>query len=69
MTVDDIQGGYCDSNRKRAELKQDGVKKLMEDYPQLLVWYSQECVRYQHIYRANIDTLKQQLNQTGGMLL
>ncbi|XP_070772849.1 major histocompatibility complex class I-related gene protein-like isoform X2 [Enoplosus armatus] len=65
--VDDIQGGYCDSSGKRPEPKQDWAKKLIKDDPQLLEWYAQECVRYRYIYRANIDMLKQQLNQTGGV--
>ncbi|XP_070840842.1 major histocompatibility complex class I-related gene protein-like [Chaetodon trifascialis] len=65
--VDDIQGGYCDSSKERPELKQAWIKKLIQDYPHLLEWYGQECVRYQHIYRANIDILKQQMNQTGGV--
>lgn len=67
--VDGIQLGYCDSNHKRPEPKQSWAQKLFEDEPQRLEWYSQECVRYQYLYRANIDTLKQQLNQTGGLLL
>lgn len=66
--VDDVRGGYCDSGRKRPEPTQDWTRKLIEDYPQLLEWYGQECVRYQNIYRAHIDILKQQMNQTGGML-
>ncbi|XP_076607154.1 major histocompatibility complex class I-related protein 1-like [Chaetodon auriga] len=65
--VDGIQGGFCDSSRKRPKPKQEWARKLVEDDPRLLEWYAQECVRYQHLYRANIDILKQQLNQTGGV--
>ncbi|KAM9357014.1 major histocompatibility complex class I-related gene protein-like isoform 2-T2 [Symphorus nematophorus] len=67
MTIDGVVGGYYDSSRRRAEFKQDCSKKILEEYPQILEWYTQECMRYQHIYRINIDILKQQLNQTGGI--
>lgn len=65
--VDGVRLVYCDSNQKIPEPKQGWAKKLFEDEPQRLEWYSQECVRYQYLHRANIDILKQQLNQTEGL--
>ncbi|XP_054461627.1 major histocompatibility complex class I-related gene protein-like [Anoplopoma fimbria] len=64
--VDEVQVGYCGSNMKTAEPKQDWVRDLMKDDPQHLQWYSLQCIGYQQFFRANIDGLKQRLNQTGG---
>nr|XP_046266559.1 major histocompatibility complex class I-related gene protein-like isoform X2 [Scatophagus argus] len=66
-TVDDIQGGYCDSKGRRPEPRHDWTRKLTEDYPEHFEYYAQECIRYQPIYRAHIVMLKQQLNKTGGV--
>ena len=64
--VDEVPMGYCDSIRKIIEAKQDWTQKLIEDDPQLLEWYTQKCVLNHYDYRAHIDILKQQLNQTEG---
>uniref|UniRef100_A0A3Q1K3R3 Ig-like domain-containing protein n=2 Tax=Anabas testudineus TaxID=64144 RepID=A0A3Q1K3R3_ANATE len=63
--VDEVQVGYCDSNIKTAEPKQDWIKRLIKDDPQHLQWYSLKCSVNQQVFRANIDSLKQRLNQTG----
>ncbi|XP_037649701.1 major histocompatibility complex class I-related gene protein-like isoform X16 [Sebastes umbrosus] len=63
--VDEVLMGYCDSNIKTLELKQDWVRKLAKDEPHHLEWYSQECFDSQQFFRANLDSLKQRLNQTG----
>ncbi|XP_074470300.1 major histocompatibility complex class I-related gene protein-like isoform X1 [Sebastes fasciatus] len=63
--VDEVLMGYCDSNNKTPEPKQDWMRKLAKDYPQHLEWYSQECYDNQPFFRANLDSLKQRLNQTG----
>ncbi|XP_028453103.1 major histocompatibility complex class I-related gene protein [Perca flavescens] len=64
--VDEVQVGYCDSNIKSAEPKQDWMRKLIKDDPQHLEWYALKCLGNQQVFRANIDSLKQRLNQTGG---
>ncbi|MEQ2245449.1 hypothetical protein ILYODFUR_028148 [Ilyodon furcidens] len=65
-TVDEVQVGYCDSNIKTAKPKQDWMRKLIEVDPKHLEWYSQKCLGSQHVFRANIDGLKQRLNLTKG---
>ncbi|XP_042292195.1 uncharacterized protein LOC121913586 [Thunnus maccoyii] len=62
--VDEVPLGYCDSISKKVEVKQDWAKKLIEDDPQHLEWYTQRCLSSQYKYKADINTLKQQLNQT-----
>uniref|UniRef100_A0A3Q3JXZ2 Ig-like domain-containing protein n=1 Tax=Monopterus albus TaxID=43700 RepID=A0A3Q3JXZ2_MONAL len=64
--VDEVQVGYCDSNIKTAEPKQDWMKKLIKNDPQHLEWYTLKCFGNQQVFRANIDSLKERLNQTGG---
>ena len=66
VMVDEMQAGYCDSNMKTAEPKQDWVRKLAKDEPQHMEWYAQMCFGYQEFFISNLDSLKQRLNQTGG---
>ncbi|XP_008295153.1 major histocompatibility complex class I-related gene protein-like, partial [Stegastes partitus] len=63
--VDEFQVGYCDSIRT-AEPKQDWVSKFLKDNPQHLEWHTNQCSRNQQVFRANIDSLMERLNQTGG---
>ncbi|KAM4550850.1 major histocompatibility complex class I-related gene protein-like isoform 2-T3 [Fundulus diaphanus] len=65
-TVDEVQVGYCDSNIKKATPRQDWMRRLMEEDPGHLEWYSQQCLVEQHIFRAYIDNFKQRLNLTQG---
>ncbi|XP_037651839.1 major histocompatibility complex class I-related gene protein-like isoform X7 [Sebastes umbrosus] len=65
VMVDEVLGGYCGSNIKTPEPKQDWVRKLVKDDPQHLEWYSLQCLGSQQFFRANLDSLKQRLNQTG----
>ncbi|XP_067468501.1 major histocompatibility complex class I-related gene protein-like [Thunnus thynnus] len=65
--VDEVPMVYCDSISKTAEGKQDWSQKMFEDDPQLLEWYTQRCLLDQNYYKAQIDILKQQLNQTEGV--
>ncbi|XP_074470268.1 major histocompatibility complex class I-related gene protein-like isoform X3 [Sebastes fasciatus] len=65
--VDEVLIGYCDSNIKTPELKQDWVRKLVKDDPQYVERYSLQCSDSQQYLRANLDRLKQRLNQTGGV--
>ncbi|KAM3604715.1 uncharacterized protein V6R79_015313 [Siganus canaliculatus] len=65
VEVDDVQAGYCDS--KTAEPKQEWARKLAKDDPQHQEWYSLKCAGSHKFFRANLDILKQRLNQTGGV--
>lgn len=67
MTVDDLLGGYCDSNRKNPKPRDWAVKMILEDPKQFEI-YENECDRYQHKYRTQIENLKEQFNQTGGTI-
>ncbi|KAM3598745.1 uncharacterized protein V6R79_022105 [Siganus canaliculatus] len=61
--VDDVEIGSC-SNLKSPEPK-DWIIKFLKDNPQHLEWYYTDCISSQKFFRANMDTLKQRLNQTG----
>ncbi|XP_067334638.1 major histocompatibility complex class I-related gene protein-like isoform X1 [Channa argus] len=65
--VDGVQVGYCDSDIKTAEPRQDWVKKLVEDDPQQKQWHIQTCIRAHQDLKALLETLKQQLDPTGGV--
>ncbi|XP_044190919.1 major histocompatibility complex class I-related gene protein-like isoform X2 [Thunnus albacares] len=65
--VDEVPAGYCDSISKTVEGKQDWSQKMFEDDPQHMEWYTHMCLLYQYEYKAHIDILKQQLNQTEGV--
>ncbi|XP_075968848.1 major histocompatibility complex class I-related gene protein-like [Anarhichas minor] len=64
--VDEVKMGYYDSNIKTAEPKQDWVRDFIKDNPQHMELYTQRCFNNQQFFRANLDGLKQRLNQTGG---
>ncbi|CAK6971618.1 major histocompatibility complex class I-related gene protein-like [Scomber scombrus] len=65
--IDEVPVGRCDSIGEKAEFTQDWMKKLKEDDPQHLDWYTQESLFVHNKYNAAIDMMKNQLNQTGGV--
>ncbi|XP_033492947.2 major histocompatibility complex class I-related protein 1-like [Epinephelus lanceolatus] len=66
VTVDDLLLGNCDSNKKIIEPKQKWVKTALENNPQQLEWYTEECFQIlPHIFKAKMDSLKQRFNQSG----
>ncbi|XP_044190912.1 uncharacterized protein LOC122969366 [Thunnus albacares] len=67
LMVDEVQSGYCDSNSKRAEPKQDWAKKIIKDDPQLLEVYTRTCVFLHMILKIDIVELNQRFNQTRGV--
>ncbi|XP_049890727.1 major histocompatibility complex class I-related gene protein-like [Epinephelus moara] len=68
VTVDDLLVGNCDSNKKIIEPKQKWVKTALENNPQHLEWYTEECFAIlPHIFKARMDSLKQRFNQSGGV--
>lgn len=68
LVIDDFQGGYCDSNEKIPKPRDDWAIKMIHEDPKQLELYANECVRYQHTYRVHIENIKQQFNQSGGMI-
>uniref|UniRef100_A0A8C4DU76 Ig-like domain-containing protein n=1 Tax=Dicentrarchus labrax TaxID=13489 RepID=A0A8C4DU76_DICLA len=67
LEVNEILAGYCDSNKKRPEPQQDWLKKLFEDDPQHLQWYTTKCSDHEpHFFKTTLDNLKQRFNQSGG---
>ncbi|XP_071355973.1 major histocompatibility complex class I-related gene protein-like isoform X3 [Trachinotus anak] len=66
--VDDIPAGYCDTNTKRLETKQDWMKDYLDDHPQQLDWYTEQCFEFQpNFFKARIYSLKQRFNHSGGV--
>uniref|UniRef100_A0A671XEH8 Ig-like domain-containing protein n=1 Tax=Sparus aurata TaxID=8175 RepID=A0A671XEH8_SPAAU len=68
VLVDDILVGYCDTNKKIVEPKQDWVKTLLEADPEHAEMFTQQCVERTSVYfRITIDNLKRQYNQSEGV--
>ncbi|KAK9526436.1 hypothetical protein VZT92_015136 [Zoarces viviparus] len=65
--VDDVEMFHYDSNTKRAEPKQDWMSRVTADDPQYWEWNTGNAMGAQQVYKANIETLKQRFNQTGGV--
>ncbi|XP_062292066.1 major histocompatibility complex class I-related gene protein-like [Scomber scombrus] len=65
VLVDEVLVGQCDSVRKIPETRQDWAQKMIDDYPQHLQMYIQNCLSSQHENKAHINMLKKQLNKTG----
>ncbi|XP_073347993.1 major histocompatibility complex class I-related gene protein-like [Pagrus major] len=67
IMVDEIEMGYCNSNRKMKP-KQDWVKKTLRRDRQQMDWYTTECFESQPTYfRDMMHNLMHLLNQTGGV--
>ena len=65
--VDGVQVAYCDSNNKRAEFKQDWVKKLVKDDPKHAEWHTETCMFVHLDLKSELIDLKQR--KTGGMFI
>ncbi|XP_071355986.1 major histocompatibility complex class I-related gene protein-like [Trachinotus anak] len=66
--IDGLQAGYCDANTSSLELKEDWVKKMLNENPDQLQWYTEECFEdLPKFFKANIYSLKQRFNQSGGV--
>ncbi|KAK2830777.1 hypothetical protein Q5P01_018708 [Channa striata] len=65
--VNDVEIGYCDSNRKHPEPKTKWLKNILQQDPQHLEWYMSKCVGNQYDLRANMESLKQRFNKSGGV--
>uniref|UniRef100_UPI003AABED2E major histocompatibility complex class I-related gene protein-like n=1 Tax=Centroberyx gerrardi TaxID=166262 RepID=UPI003AABED2E len=64
--VDEVQIGHCDSNIKRVEPKH-WMNKVIADDPQHLEWHTANCMRSLQVFKAELETLKQRFNRTGGV--
>nr|QQG63310.1 MHC class I antigen [Melanogrammus aeglefinus] len=64
--VDGVQMLHYDSNSKRAVPKHDAADQLFRDHPGDLEGDTGNFLGAQQIFKANIGTLKQRFNQTGG---
>uniref|UniRef100_A0A3Q3BEU9 Ig-like domain-containing protein n=1 Tax=Kryptolebias marmoratus TaxID=37003 RepID=A0A3Q3BEU9_KRYMA len=67
-TVDEVQVGYCDSNKK-AEPKQEWAKELVKNDSGHLDWYSERCLLHQQAFRLSMDNLKQGSDTEGPHVL
>lgn len=63
--VDEVEVVYYDSNIRRAEPKQDWMKKIMEDDAK----HTDEFRVSYSFFNATIKNLMQSFNQTGGILM
>ncbi|XP_076611534.1 major histocompatibility complex class I-related protein 1-like isoform X3 [Chaetodon auriga] len=64
--VDEHLVAYCDINRKTVEPKQEWMKTLLENDPQVLEWYRRECFQIQpNLFKTTLSSLKQRFNQSG----
>ncbi len=67
LVIDEILVGHCDINKKVVETKQDWMKKILENDPQQMEYYSRHCFENQpNSFKATFYTLNQLFNQSGG---
>ncbi|XP_056255263.1 major histocompatibility complex class I-related gene protein-like isoform X2 [Seriola aureovittata] len=65
--VDDIQIGYCDSDKKLFEPR-DWMKHYLDTDPQQLAYYKAECHEIlPNVCKARMSNVKQRLNQSDGV--
>ncbi|XP_076611531.1 uncharacterized protein LOC143335783 isoform X2 [Chaetodon auriga] len=64
--VDEQLVGSCDINRKTVEPKQEWMKTLFENDPQVLEWYKGHCFQIlPNLLKTTMYSLKQRFNQSG----
>lgn len=67
MLVDNLQGGWCDSNdNNQPRPRNQWAKTILKENPNELKYHMDSCVALTYYYRAYIKDLKQQFNQSGG---
>ncbi|XP_039461475.1 major histocompatibility complex class I-related gene protein-like isoform X1 [Oreochromis aureus] len=70
MMLDGIQLGYCDSINKILELRQDWVKKMLENDTELLEMYTRYCfVNLPNNFGRRISSLEEQFQSEGVHIL
>ncbi|KAG7219344.1 hypothetical protein INR49_019104, partial [Caranx melampygus] len=60
--IDDIEVGHCDSNTKTLEAKQTWLKRLLDENPEHLQWYSEWCFESLPLYRSRIKHIQQSVH-------
>ncbi|KAL3984293.1 magnesium transporter [Sarotherodon galilaeus] len=66
--VDGIEAGYCDSNHKIVQPRQDWAKEILDNDREHLARYTYLCFEnLPDLFKALISTLKKHFNQTGGV--
>lgn len=65
MVVDHLQGGYCDSNGARP--RDEWAERIVKDDPKELEYSIDVCVHYIYTYKAHVENLKKQFNQSEGI--
>lgn len=68
-TVDGVTVGSCNSDINTIEGRQDWSKKLNKDDRQHLEWRVHYCKVIQQSTKADIESIKQQFHQSGGMTI
>ncbi|KAF3707096.1 Major histocompatibility complex class I-related gene protein [Channa argus] len=67
VLVDDVQAGYCKSN-KTIEVNHDVWKTLFKENPWLLELYTQQCFEtLPKRFKPRLDRIMQHFNQSGGV--
>ncbi|XP_047460613.1 major histocompatibility complex class I-related gene protein-like [Mugil cephalus] len=67
IQVDDIQVVYCDGSNKIFETRQDWMKILVDDNPQIWTRGTQQCFEVQPpLYKSRLNSLIQLFNHTEG---
>uniref|UniRef100_A0A3B4XEU0 MHC class I-like antigen recognition-like domain-containing protein n=1 Tax=Seriola lalandi dorsalis TaxID=1841481 RepID=A0A3B4XEU0_SERLL len=65
--IDDIQAGYCDSDKESLQLR-DWVKNYLDTDPQHLAYYKTDCYEIlQDVYKARMSNMMQRLNHSDGV--
>ncbi|XP_047460603.1 major histocompatibility complex class I-related gene protein-like isoform X2 [Mugil cephalus] len=65
--VDDIWVGYCDGSNKIVEPRQDWMKKIFDDNPQIRKWHTEQCFKIlPPIFKSRLDSFSRLFNRSEG---
>ncbi|XP_047461609.1 uncharacterized protein LOC125020303 [Mugil cephalus] len=65
--IDDIQVGYCDGSKKILETRQEWMKKIVDDNPQIWKWQMQDCFEIlPPLFKNRLNSLIQLFNHSEG---
>ncbi|XP_026155513.1 major histocompatibility complex class I-related gene protein-like isoform X2 [Mastacembelus armatus] len=67
LMVDGVEMGYCDSDIKTVETRQDWVEKLKKKYPDEFDQHVEQCKVAHERTKSRIANINQHFNQTGGL--
>uniref|UniRef100_A0A3B5A2C4 Ig-like domain-containing protein n=1 Tax=Stegastes partitus TaxID=144197 RepID=A0A3B5A2C4_9TELE len=66
--VDNVPVGYCDSNKRAVEPRQDWVNKFFDTEPQNFQWHVQTCLDDYQESKAVTEDFKKHFNHTTGIV-